>query len=163
MLAASRLCYTRAALDDYAVQGKLRIRSQDFERDLQFIKERVGEVSNARLVSFPGFDFIKFWWVDFAATREQWAALEPELAPRGIMATMYEAPGLAAEAGDQPAARVHHSSSLRWIPYACIGVCVIALALAIFLRDWALPLCGAAALALLGALLSGAFVALMEY
>ena len=150
-------------MSDYPVQGKLRIRPDSFERDLEFIKEHVGEVSNARLVSFPGFDFIKFWWVDFAATQAQWAALEPQLSSHNIFATMYESPALADDDSAPTPQRSTYKSPYRWVPYASLAALAAALALAFVLRDWAPVFCGVALLALGVALVSGAIVALMEY
>ncbi len=150
-------------MSDYAVQGKLRIRPDNFERDLQFIRERVGDVSNARLASFPGYDFIKFWLVDFAATSQQWAALEPELAKRNIFATMYESPALMDSVEGKPAPRPTRKSRYRWIPYTSAGVCVLSLLLVFVLQDFATVLCAVVALGLFGAIISGAILAVMEY
>jgi hypothetical protein len=90
-------------MPDYPVQGKLRFRKESFERDLQFIKERVGEVSKPVLKSIPSFyGDIEVWWVDFAATCAQWQALRPELDKRNIFVTLYENPVFYEEGLDEP-------------------------------------------------------------
>ncbi len=79
-------------MDDFPIQGKLRIRADQYERDRTYIEPRVGKLSAGELKGMPGFEFVKFWYVDFAATPAQWAELQPELDRRNILVTLYEAP-----------------------------------------------------------------------
>jgi hypothetical protein len=81
-------------LSDYPVQGKLRIRQDTFARDAEYIRAHAGYLSEPVLRSMPGYDFLKFWYADFAATQAQWAALAPEMDKRNILVTLYEAPVL---------------------------------------------------------------------
>ena len=85
-------------LSDFPVQGKLRIRQDGFERDAEYIRTHVGYLSEPVLKSVPGYEFLKFYYADFAATPGQWAALAPELDKRNILVTLYEAPVLYMEA-----------------------------------------------------------------
>jgi hypothetical protein len=85
-------------MSEYPIQGKLRIRPANFESDAKFIRAHAAELSEPELRSMPGYDYLKFWYADFACTPEQWAALAPELDKRNILATLYEAPLFYAEA-----------------------------------------------------------------
>ena len=118
---------------NYPVQGKLRIRAENYERDSAFIRERVGTLSNAQLKSMPGFEFLKFWYVDFAATQEQWAALAPELDKRNILVTLYEAPVFYMEAlaeEKEKARQLKAASNLTWI-YNGLAVLLVIAAIAL--------------------------------
>jgi len=83
-------------MSDYPIQGKLRIRTVNFDQDVRFIREHTAELTEPELRSVPGYDYLKFWYADFACTEQQWAALAPELDKRNILATLFEAPLFAA-------------------------------------------------------------------
>src|SRR5512143_727500 len=85
-------------MDDYPIQGKLRIRADNYERDRAYVEPRVGKLSVGEVKGMPGHEFLKFWYGDFAATVAQWAEIQPELDRRNILVTMYEAPVLYMEA-----------------------------------------------------------------
>jgi len=85
------------AMSDYPIQGKLRIRAANAEQDIAYIRAHTGELTEPELRSVPGYEFLRFWYADFACTDQQWAALAPELDKRNILATLYEAPVFAAE------------------------------------------------------------------
>ncbi len=124
-------------MPDYPVQGRLRIRQENFERDLPFIKERVGEVQNPKLKPIPGFEFLKFWYIDFAATSEQWQALAPELDRRNIGVTMFEAPTYYMEAlaeAEQGTRKDQSSSPLRWL-YSGLPAAIMVVAVALFTQS----------------------------
>lgn len=151
-------------MDDYPIQGKLRIRPANFERDLEFVKAHVGKVSKPELKSYPGFDYLKCWYVDFAATPEQWKRLEPELQKRDIVVTMYESPALLDE---QPAKRLapeipKHKSKYRWIPWAGFALILAGIAAALIGRDFAVVCLCFSGLGLFVALGGGVLVALDE-
>lgn len=74
----------------YPVRGKLRFHQDNFESDYQFVRERVSEISNPEIREAPGQERVKFWWVDFAATTEQWITLEPLIDKRGIYSSINE-------------------------------------------------------------------------
>ncbi|MBI5878028.1 MAG: hypothetical protein HZB53_10270 [Chloroflexi bacterium] len=79
-------------MDDYPIQGKLRMRADNYERDRAYIEPRVGKLSAGELKGMPGFEFLKFYYVDFAATPAQWAEIQLEMDRRNILVTLYEAP-----------------------------------------------------------------------
>jgi len=81
-------------MDAYPVQGKLRIRADQYEAVRAYLESRVGKLAAGQLKSMPGYEFLKFWYVDFAATPQQWAEIQPEMDRRNILVTMYEAPAL---------------------------------------------------------------------
>jgi hypothetical protein len=84
-------------MSDYPIQGKLRIRPANIEQDAQFIRAHAAALTEPELRSVPGYDYLKFWYADFACTDQQWAVLAPELDKRNILATLYEAPLFYAE------------------------------------------------------------------
>ena len=104
-------------MSDYPIQGKLRIRPANIEQDAQFIREHAAELTEPELRSVPGYDFLKFWYADFACTDQQWAVLAPELDKRNILATLFEAPVFAAEgtANEEKPSRRKPSSPLARI------------------------------------------------
>lgn len=85
-------------MDDYPVQGKLRIRADQYEAVRAYLEPRVGKLSAGTLKSMPGYEFLKFYYADFAATPAQWAEIQPEMDRRNVLVTMYEAPVLYMEA-----------------------------------------------------------------
>lgn len=119
---------------DYPIQGKLRIRPEQYERDQPFIQARVGELSRAQLKSVPGYEFLKFWYMDFAATPEQWAALAPELDQRNILVTLYEGPVFIADAlmaEDKASGATKSRQRVTWM-YNGVAVVLVIVALALF-------------------------------
>lgn len=100
-------------MDDYPIQGKLRIRADQYECDRAYIEPRVGKLSAGELKGMPGFEFLKFWYADFAATPAQWAEIQPELDRRNILVTMYEAPVLYMEALAEEEEEAKTESSAR--------------------------------------------------
>jgi hypothetical protein len=154
-------------MPDLPIQGKLRIRAENYERDIAFVRPRVGELSNAVQRSVPGYDFLKYWYVDFAATPEQWAELAPELDRRNVLVTLFESPALIGDDAPeepQPTEEVAPAprSPYRWVPWAAFALIPISLALAFFVPDWAIAFVCAAGLALIATLLLGVFVSLQE-
>src|SRR4051794_18061916 len=105
-------------LSIYPIQGKLRIRQDNYERDREFILANVGHLSEPVLKSIPGYDFLKFWYADFAATDTQWAVLAPELDKRNILVTLFESPIFAADAPEEQGkagVTANARRSLTWI------------------------------------------------
>ena len=121
-------------MDDYPIQGKLRIRAEQYDRDRAFIEPRVGKLSAGQLKGMPGFEFLKSWYVDFAATPEQWAELQPELDRRNILVTLYEAPVFYTDAfaedeekseAPTPADRVTRLSTIAAALIAAAGLALV--------------------------------------
>ncbi len=79
-------------MDDARLRGQLRINSSSLDSDLHFIRNRFADLSEPKPVKTYGTGEIRFWQVDFAATRAQWRAASQELETRGILATLYEEP-----------------------------------------------------------------------
>ena len=116
----------------FPVQGKLRMRQDNFVRDAEFIAARVGYLSTPVLKSVPGYDFLKFWYADFAATQAQWATLGPEVDKRNILVTLYEAPVLYMEALTEEQEGVK-AEKLRgrssWVYYGAAAALIIGILL----------------------------------
>jgi hypothetical protein len=143
-------------MSEYPIQGKLRIRPANFESDAQFIREHAGELSEPELRSMPGYDYLKFWYADFACTVEQWAALAPELDKRNILATLYEAPLYYAEAlaeEQKQAGGKRARSTPRVLNYAALLLAFVAavLFLSSAIEGTACAVAGAVALLFLAA------------
>ena len=112
-------------MSDYPIQGKLRIRPANFEQDAQFIREHAAELTEPELRSVPGYDYLKFWYADFACTDQQWAVLAPELDKRNILATLFEAPLFASEGAakeETPSRRKSSSPVARLLIAAALAV-----------------------------------------
>jgi hypothetical protein len=126
-------------VDEYPIQGKLRIRADQYERDRAYIEPRVGKLSAGEVKGMPGFEFLKFWYGDFAATAAQWAEIQPELDRRNILVTMYEAPVLYMEALAEQAEEKAESSARtdpikRLSTIAAVLIALAGLALVVFAR-----------------------------
>ena len=119
-------------LSEYPVQGKLRIREANFEGDIDFIRQHVGSLSQPVLKSLPGYEFLKFWYADFAATDEQWAVLAPEMDKRNILVTLFEAPVFyvqtLAEEEEEKAKKSRGVGRVTWV-YNIIAAILLAAAL----------------------------------
>ena len=123
-------------MSDYPIQGKLRIRPANIEQDAPFIREHAAELTEPELRSVPGYDFLEFWYADFACTDQQWAVLAPELDKRNILATLFEAPVFAAEgtAKEEKPSRRKPSSPLARI-FNLSALVVLLMAVWLFLTS----------------------------
>ncbi len=79
-------------MNQQPIQGSLRMTKQELVSDLQFVQERVLTVSEPQQVKSLGDGQAPRWSVEFTATKEQWAELEPELRKQGIGVSVYEMP-----------------------------------------------------------------------
>lgn len=126
-------------MDDYPIQGKLRIRADNYERDRAYIEPRVGRLSAGEVTGMPGHEFLKFWYGDFAATPAQWAEIQPELDRRNILVTLYEAPvfymeALAEEADAQATLSARADPVKRWSAVAAVVILLAGAALVVYVR-----------------------------
>ena len=143
-------------MSDYPIQGKLRIRAANAEPDIEFIRAHVGELSEPELRSVPGYEFLKFWYADFACTDPQWAALAPELDQRNVLATLYEAPVFAAEITAKEEEQKRPAlAPMAGILYLCALLVVLAAAVLVLTATIDGLACGLAGVAALGLVATG--------
>ena len=81
-------------VDNYPIQGRLLISDEDLTRNLRFIQQRLGQVSEPQPETSPDGGQVERWSVEFAATLVQWSAVQAELRKGGILYTLYESPHL---------------------------------------------------------------------
>lgn len=141
-------------MSDYPIQGKVRIRPANVEQDAQFIREHAAELTEPELRSVPGYEYLKFWYADFACTDQQWAALAPELDKRNVLATLFEAPVFAAEVvakKEDPGGRKPSSPVVLMLNFGALAVLVAAalLVLSAAIDGVACALAGAVAILLI--------------
>jgi hypothetical protein len=120
-------------LSIYPIQGKLRIRQDNYQRDRDFIQAHVAHLSAPVLRSIPGYDFLKFWYADFAATDAQWAVLAPELDKRNILVTLYESPVFSTESPDEDEKAGSAASPRRPLTWITNGLAFLVILVALTL------------------------------